>query len=305
MNPLFTEEWSEENKLVKRGNLRPARVRTMPNDVVSLLVDSKDRISGTDYNFVASLKSALLAPLNISIAKASIPKIPNINRVNNVLVFINIYGSFTCTLTPGFYNQVSLVNAIENGMNTAINGSDYYSVVYNTLNKTISITSNNGLVWFFSDQCSFIQYGMNVVNFKGYPPSSDSAATGSLTQYSGPCGLIYSRYVAIRSNNLLKYAFETPRSTFGIINNIATISLVNAFDESDFSINNVYEGNLLLELTADTSCVLNTAQSGNALTNIDFQMVDEYGFDLAYSLTLGSPYNYSQLGCIIWLIVNV
>lgn len=303
-NPFYTSESSAENRQLKLGNLRPSIVRTMPNDAIVAIVDSKQRTGGTDYDFIVSFQKPIQYPLSVQIMRASIPKIPNINPLNNVVTFVHIFGTFTFTIPPGYYNQNSLVTALTYGFDTVLNGADSFVINFNTLNKTISISSLSEQ-WFFSNQCSFIQYGQNVANFPAFNPSSDPSAVGASTQYSGPCGLLYTRYVAIRSNTLIKYAIDVPRSSFGIINNVAVISMVNAYDEADFSVNNVYQGNIILDSTPDISCVLNTAQSGNAMTTVDFSLVDEFGFNLYLSLNLGSPYNGPQLGCLIWVNVNV
>lgn len=304
-NSFYTEESSPLNSQVKLGKLRPSRVRALANDTITVIIDSKERLSGTDYNFTVSVQKPILAPLNVQLTQASIPKIPNINPMDNQITVVSTVGTYSFTIPPGYYNQNSLVNALTVGLDTAFDGADSFVVSFNTLNRTISIQSNGGHPWFFSNLSSFIIYGSNVANFSSLSPDSDPATLGAVTQYSGPAGLIYSRYVAIRSNKLTAYAYEVPRSSLGIVNAIAVVSMVNLYDNSDFSVTNVYQGNIVLDVTIPTASILNTAQSGNALTNMDFQLVDEYGIELTRSLTLGSPYNAPELGAILWLTINV
>lgn len=304
LGPFYQRESSPNTQKMKRGDCRPALVRTMPNDSIVAIVDSKQRLGGTDYDFSASFQKPISKPLSVQITRVSIPKLPNINAVDNSFTVVHELGTYTFVINPGYYNQVSLVTALTTGFNTAIAG-DLFTINFNTLNKTLSIGSSNGYKWFFSSDCSFIVYGSNVANFNAFAASSNPAVVGSIIQYSGPAGLFYSRYVAVRSNALIKYAIEVPRSSSGISNNIAVLSMVNAFKESDFSVNNVYQGSIILESTQEVSCVLNTAQSGNSMTVVDFLLVDEYGFNLLRSLDLGAPFKTPQLGCLIWMNVAV
>lgn len=305
MSPFYTSENSLENQEMKRGNYRPSIVRTMQSDTIVGIVDSKQRLGGTDYDFTASFQTPINRPLTVQITQASIPKIPNINLKNNEIIVIHLYGTFKFYLTPGYYNQNSLVTALTDAFNTSFNGADTFTADFNTLNKTISIQSNSNFKWFFSNECSFIRYGSSVANFKAYDPNLSYITYGSVTQYSGPAGLVYTRYVAIRSNTLTKYAVDVPRSTMGILNNVAVISMVGAYDAGDFSVNNVYQGNIILDSAPYISCVLNAAQSGNGMTIVDFNLVDEYGFNIYESLNLGAPYTGPQLGCLIWLNITV
>ncbi len=208
-------------------------------------------------------------------------------------------GTLNITLPIGFYNQNSIVTAMQNGFNTALGAFDTFTVAFNTLNKTISITSNGGLNWFISNQCTFYLYGYNVANFLGYPPSSVVATVGRPAWYSGNAGLLYSRYVAITSNTLCAHAYETSRTSSGYFNTVAIISMVNQYDATDFSVNNVYQGNLMMDSTIETASVLNVAQSGAQIQIVDFQLRDEFGFDLDRAIKLEAPYADSRLGCII------
>ena len=302
-----------QQQLIK-GVLRPIRMKPLPCDTCLITVDSKNRTAGTDYNFTCSTQKAIVAPLKAQVSRASIPKIPNINANDNVISIVHsgiTGGAFSVTIPIGYYNQNSLVTAMQNAINvklTSLGSSDQFLVAFNPTNKTISVTSNNGDLWFFSNQSSFSKYGSNVANFPAFDPSLNPSVIGQKIWYSGNAGLLYSRYVAISSNILCAHAYDTSRTTGGLFNTIATISMVNQYDASDFSVNGVYEGNLMLDSTTEVSSVLNLAQSGAQIQVIDFRLTDEYGFDLGTSLTLGPspegpPYNASELGCLLWITI--
>lgn len=292
-----------------KGNLRPIYVTSLPCDTSLITVNSRDRISGTNYNFTVNLYTPLNRPLKAQVTKASIPKIPNINANNNVFIIEHeLYvGDIRAVFPIGYYNQNSLVTVMQNTINTALSDlsiADTFTVDFDTTNKTLSITSGGGYKWFISDASSFYKYGFNVANFKAFPSSSPAGGTGGIGEtawYSGNAGLLYSRYVAISSNTLSSHAYDPSRTSRGLNNTVATISLVNQYDAADFSVNGVYEGNLILESATEVSSIMNVAQSGSYLQTIDFALTDEFGFDLASSLTLGAPYNTSDLGCILWV----
>lgn len=298
---------SQTNQQLMRGVLRPVRVRAMPCDTCVVTVDSKDRISGTDYNFTVNLQKAIIGPLKAQVSRASIPKIPNINANDNVITIIHeslgVTGPVSVTMPIGYYNQNSLITTMQNSINTGMTGIDVFTVAFDTSNKSISIESNTNKKWYISNQCSFAKYGSNVANFPAYDPTTDPLTLNTSKWYSGNAGLLYSRYVAISSNILCSHAYETSRTTRGLFNTVATISMVNQYDTADFSVNGVYEGNLLMDSTVEVSSIINIAQSGSQLQILDFKLTDEYGFDIGTSISLGSPYNTSELGCIIWVTI--
>ncbi len=298
---------SQNNQQLTRGVLRPIRVRSTPSDTCVVTVDSKDRTSGTDYNFTVNLQKAIMGPLKAQVSRASIPKIPNINANDNVITIIHeslgTTGPVSITMPIGYYNQNSLITTMQNSINAGLTGVDVFTVEFDRSNKSISIESNNNLTWYISNECSFSKYGSNVANFPAYPPTTDPTTLNKTIWYSGNAGLLYSRYVAISSNILCAHAYETSRTTRGLFNTVATISMVNQYDTADFSVNGVYEGNLLMDSTVEVSSIINVAQSGAQLQIIDFKLTDEYGFDVGTSISLGAPYNTSELGCIIWVTI--
>lgn len=311
---FFQKPHNVNDQQLSKGNYRPVRVRAMDPDTCLFMMDSKDRISGTDYNFTVSAQKAIMNPLKAQVTRASIPKIPNINANNNTITINHaIAGVFSVTLQPGYYNQNSLINTMQNSINAVLStltGADNFIVNFNTMNKTISVTSKYGTKWFFVNTSSFYLYGYNVANFQGFPVGDVPSVVGAVSWYSGNCGLLYSRFVAIKSNVLSAHAYETSRTSAGLTNTIAVISLVNSYDASDFSVNNVYQGNILMDSTVEVASVLNIAQAGAQLQIVDISLNDEFGFDLGSSLNLGlvsggngASYNSSELGCLIWLTI--
>ena len=314
-NRMFYEELnSPENQDIFKGLVKPVRVRNQPCDQILYLVDGKDRLSGDSFNFIVDCGKPLRA-LNATVSRVCVPKLPNINAVNNTFtIWTQNLGTggtgstganmITGTLPIGFYNQTSLQSELKNALdNAAIAGGidDTYTVAYNNFNKTISITSNVGNKWFFDSTSPFIVYGRYLTGFVGYPAGSSITSVGTAVQYSGAIGLIYSRYIKIKSNRLMANAKETCRTTSFQTNVIAVISLIDQLTVNDFSVTNVFTGSLIMDTILDSSCNLNVAYFMKELGPIDFQLVDEYDFPLNKSLNYGGNYDNVQFDVLIWL----
>ena len=286
------------------GSVRPTRVRTTPCDSILFMCDSNQRISGSPFNFTVTSYRPVYGQ-SAYISRIAIPKIPNINANNNVLTFVSTVGTFSGTIPIGYYNQVSLVNALKLCMDTAAGGLDTYTVTYNTNNKTISVTSVGGNNFFFSSSCSFIQYGINVCNFSSNPLTSNPAIVGALVQNSAILGLIYTRYITIRSARLCANPVDVPRSSSGRVNVVAMVSVAQHFNPQDFDPSGVFTGSILTDETFKDSAVLKIANQKKDLSSIDFLFEDEFGFVLDTSLDLGVGYQVNQLGCLLWLTITL
>lgn len=335
INSAFYEELSSpENQSIARGLTKPVRVRAQPCDQVLYLVDGKDRITGNSFNFQVDCGKPLAA-LSCSLTRVCVPKLPNINAINNSFTMYTqitnvtggvtglqgVYG-FKVTLPIGFYNQTtiqtnlydsinSVLGALEASITAGLTGGnpalvpDTFNINYNTFNKTVSISSYVGNKWFFDSTSPFIVYGKYLTGFLGYPGGSNMATVGQVTQYSGPIGLMYSRYIKIKSNRLMSNALETCRTTSFQTNVVAVISLIDQLTANDFSTTNVFTGSLILDSVVETTCQLNVAYFKKQLGPIDFQLTDEYDFPLDYSLNFGAPYDPPQFDVLIWMNFTV
>lgn len=310
-NRAFYEATSSpENQAIFKGLVKPVRVRTQPCDSNIYIVDSKDRTSGDSFDFTVDAGVPLTA-LDITITQVCIPKIPNVNLVNNAFsIWTQNIGAgntgphlITGTLPPGFYNQTTLQTQLKIALDAAATAgsiTDTYTVNYSSLNKTLSVTSNSGNLWFWDSSSTFIRYGKYLTGFIGYPSSSNILSVGKITDYTGIIGLMYSRYVKIKSNRLIANAKERSRASFQQTNIIATIPLINQMTENDFSVSNVFNGASILD-QAVHSCHLNIAYFNKDLGPVDFQIVDEYDFPLGNSMNYGSPYDNNAFDVLIWM----
>lgn len=312
-NRMFYEDLnSPENQAIFKGLIKPIRVRSQVCDQILYLVDGKDRLSGDSFNFIIDCGKPLKA-LNVTISRVCVPKLPNINAINNSFKIWTQNGGtgthmITGTLPIGFYNQTSLQTELKLALDTAaINGgvTDTYNVSYNNFNKTISITSQNGNLWYFDSSSSFLVYGRYLTGFIGYPAGTNITSVGTVVQYSGAIGLIYSRYIKIKSNRLMANAKETCRTSSFQNNVIAVISLIDQLTANDFTVTNVFTGSLIMDTILDSSCNLNVAYFQKDLGPIDFQLVDEYDIPLNRSLNYGNPYDNAQFDVLIWLNFTV
>ncbi len=301
---MYSHPHSQDELELVDGSVRPARVRTTPCDRILFLCDSNQRISGTPFSFsVTSYRP--IYPQTCFISRFLIPKIPNINQNNNTVTIVSTLGTFTGSIPVGYYNQVSLVNALKLCLDTAAGGLDTYTVTYNSNNKTISVTSVGAANFFFSNQCTFILYGKNVCNFNSYAPSSNPAVVGATVQYSSILGLVYTRYVTVRSNRLCADAVDLPRSSSGRVNTVAMISVAQHFDPDDYDPSGVFTGSILVDKSYDDSAVLRIANQKKDFSTVDFILEDEFGFTLDLALNLGAGYATNNLGCLIWLTITL
>lgn len=284
------------------GITQPPRVRSQDADAILYLADSASRISGTPFDFYIKC-GAPLSALTCEITRCQLPKLPNVTQFNNSFRIVSTLGNFVGSIPVGFYNPVSLVNALKVAIDVAYGGLDTVTVFYNTTNKTISITSNNAAPWYFDSLYNFIYRGNYLTGFSGLSTGLP-AVVGAVTQYSGILGMCYTRYVRIRSNVLTRFAKESSRSSANINNIVACISLANYYNPSDYDQSGAFSGAIITDFSTDSSSVNNLAAKVQ-LNEIDFRIEDEYGTSLQDVLYLGAPYPQSTFGALLWLYIVV
>lgn len=291
----------DENRAVQWGLTQPPRVRVQNSDSILYLVDSASRISGNPFNFYVRC-GAPISALTAEITRCQLPKLPNITRFNNIFTVVSTVGTKTGVLPVGFYNPLTLVNAIKVSMDYVFNGIDTFTVAYNTSNKTISIESDGNHKWFFTYDCDFIRRGQNLCGFIGN--SGDPAVVGSVFNYSGILGMCYTRYVRIRSNILTRFAKESSRSSANVNNIVSCISLANYYTPTDYDQSGAFSGAIITDFSTDSSSINNIA-ARTQLNEIDFLIEDEYGTCLQDVLNLGLPYPEPNFNCLIWMYIVV
>ncbi len=316
-NNYFYESLSDPlNKEIFMGRVKPARVRAQTPDTIMYLVDGKDRLAGgSSFDFQVDCGKPLRA-LNATLSRVCIPKLPNVNAVNNVFQIRHITEGtgptnpiMTGTIPVGFYNQNSFMTVFKIALDEAAAAAgltDTFTVDYDNITKTMVVTSVLNEKWYFITGSPFITYGQYFVPFPSHNSTANVAGTsGQTSWYSSPIGLLYSRYIMIKSSRLSANAKEVCRTSSYKTNVIAVISLVDQMSQDDFDVTGVFNGSLILDTVVETSCNLNVAYHNKELGPIDFQIVDEYDFPLSKSLTLGGNFGPPTFDILIWLNFTV
>lgn len=298
---------------IVNGKFAPQRLTSEETSSCIFVCDGKDRVYGglnNGSNFVVSTKSGEISRARkVRLASCIVPKLPNINVMNNTFVIVSEAGTTgAITIPPGYYNQVSLVNELKAVIDAAwaLFGVPDSSVVnFNTLTKTISIQSVNGNKWFFTNTSAFIIRGINVAGFTGYPISSDPAVVGDVTQYSCSVGLIYSRYIYVSSSVLTQNVRTCNRISNGRTDIVGIVPITDGYSSSDFDSSNMFTGNLITDITISYSPLLDCNLSNRNLELFDFQFTDEFGSDLTDVLQLSDTFPASTFSCVAVLIFVV
>lgn len=285
---------------IDKGLALPYLMQVESGSSVSVLVDSKDRISGTPSNFRASLRSRLPRVRYIKLKSVVLPKIPNVNPNNYSLQIKHDLGTTAVfNLPTGIYSTTSLSNELTNAINAAFVASsiaDTVTVVYNQNTRTFSIASVGLHNFFIVNTCSFITRGQWLAPFESEPITNVPSKS---TIYSGISSMLYSRYVTISSQAVNQYSFASsvtsratqPNQLLGIVN------ICEIYSDADFDVSIPYTA-VFKTLPAD-GCkisVMNTQRS--LFSELDLSVYDEYGTLLDDSFTLGSPYPTSVLGMV-------
>lgn len=298
---------------IVNGKYPPQRLTSEETSSCIFVCDGKDRVQGglsNGSNFVVSTKSGEISRVRkVRLASCIVPKLPNINVMNNTFVIVSEAGTTgTITLPPGYYNQVSLVNELKAVIDVewALFGVPDSSVVnFNNLTKTISIQSANGNKWFFTSDSAFIIRGINVSGFSGYPLASDPSVVGSITQYSCSVGLIYSRYIYVSSKVLTQNVRTCNRISNGRTDIVGIVPIADDYSASDFDSSNMFTGNLISDITISHSPLLDCNLNQRNVELVDFQFTDEFGFDVINVLQLSNSFPESTFSCVAVLIFIV
>jgi hypothetical protein len=270
------------------------------------LLDGKDRLPGSvdGFNFAVDCGVQLTRCRYAQVNQVVLPKLPQINGNNHTLQIRSaVHGPpITVNLDFGFYNQTSIVNELKQKIDSAFvaaGAADSFTVAFDPKKKTISVTSNNGINFYFVTGTTFQKYAYNVVSFKHLPLSADPAAVGDVTLNSAPIGLIYSRYVNVFSNRLVENTF-TPNRTSAQANPslVAVIPIVDDYVPSDFDVSGQFTGNLISQKTANDAPIMSVVSFGKNLSRIDLRFEDEFGLPLSNALNYGAGYLDSTFNCL-------
>ena len=286
---------------IEKGLALPYLIQTEGGSSVAVLIDSKDRISGTPSNFRASFRTRIPRVRYLQLEKVVIPKIPNVNPNNNTMQIKHVLGTTASfDIPPGIYNTTTLSNEMTNAINDAFVAAgiaDTVTVVYDPMTRTFSIASVNVLAFFIVNTCTFITRGKWLTPFESEPLANVPSKT---TVYSGLSSMLYSRYLTIASNTINQYAFGTSATTTPIqpVNLIAIINLCEIYTDADFDVSVPFTA-VFRTLPADGCRVSIMNSQRSMFDEVDILIQDEYGIVLENALDLGAPYPTSSIGMVL------
>lgn len=302
---------------VSTGRIRLTQFTTEDPQSINLLVDSNDRVNGTPFDFTVNMQSNLFRARLAEVVKVVIPKTNNITPLNNIVEWrfeetlgLN-YPLLKVTLTPGFYDVISLANELTTKMMAAtvaayplINTPTFVCTFDNAANKfTLSYSIFDGLAFvssnfYFLSSCNFITRGINLALF----PSFADAGVGStpvgmgFSYTSGNAGMVYTRFVTLHSSALTQFSYGETRTSTQVIGNsiVAIIGVTGILIDATRFAGTFATPNLD---GAPNISVLNPQRQLQKF--LDFSMQDEYGFPLTAIFS-----EDNQLGVSFWLKVS-
>lgn len=291
---------NQQSDRIKKGEELPFLTQVETGSSVSILVDSKDRISGTPSNFRASFRSRIPRVRYIQLEKVIIPKIPNVNPNNYSLQIKHALGTTAVfNLPSGIYSTTALSNQLTNSINAAFvtaGIADTVTTVYNQNTRTFTISSVGLQNMFIVNSCSFITRGQWLVPFASQPITD---VPSSPTIQSGIASMLYSRYLTVASQAANLYSFASSITTRASQPNqlVGIVNICEIYTDADFDISipytSVYK---TLPVNGCKISVLNTQRS--LFEEIDLSIADEYGTQLDTAFDLGAGYPTSVLGMV-------
>lgn len=286
---------------IEKGQVLPYLVQAEQPSTVNVLIDSKDRTSGTPNDFRASFRHRIPRARYLQLKKAIMAKIPNVNPNNYSLQIKHDLGTTSVfTLPVGIYSTTALANQLTASINAqfVIDGiADSVTTSYDQNTRTFTMQTVSGANFFIVNTSTFITRGENLVNF----PSEPVANVPSVNIIrSGISGMLYSRYLTVSSQALNTFSYASsvttrdtqPTSLIGIID------LVDIYTYEDFDVSIPYAGVYqTLPIDGVNISVLNTQKS--LMEEMDIVIQDEYGTVLDQTYDLGADYNTNSLGPVL------
>ncbi len=284
---------NRQRSSIESGSEMPCLVQTEQNDTSVLLIDSKDRIQGNASSFYIDLGYQLSKGRYMTLKRVIVPKIPNITPNNNqIQLRSGATSTAVLTIPVGLYNTTTLANTLTSVINTGFLAAgiiDTVTVNFDSVSRTFSLTSVNGIPLAISSTCSFIRYGLSLCPFE----SQDlTVAPTKTTLRSTLAGMLYSRYLTVSSDTLTQYSLgdsilssaTQPPSIMGVVD------LIDLYNSDDFDITSVYTG-VYRAIDINTGVRMRIMNGSRSIPNqIDIDLKDMYGFGLESSIQLGSPW---------------
>lgn len=283
-----------EDKNMVSGKYPPQRMRSEDVDSCNILIRSEDRTWGTDYNFQVDLITTSAHIRKMQLSRCGLPLIPQINEKNRTVSITHTDGNVTFDLIEGFYSVQGLVNMMQSEFQAAwvsLDATNSVTISYDIERRSITISDDNLETWYMHTECIFNRYARNVVRFDTLPGGSPIPGISSYESLS--LGMIYSRFVILSSRRMIE-----DQKTFSIISGIgpkdivSIIDLASAYQSEQFNVSSSFPGTDQVIDCLESSPRINMLNRTKSLKVIDFQLSDEFGFNLSELNTASYRFEY-------------
>lgn len=288
------------------GQELPYLVQVEATPSALVILDSKDRVSGSVSDFRCDLFRNLPRPRYIKLHRVTIPKCNNVNNNNNQIQITHDLGTTAVfTLDQGIYNPTTLANELTAKINAAFAAvpiADTVTTAYDPNTRTFSISSVSGNNFYIHSECSFIVRGVFLAPFESLPAGSPTVKS---TNYSGISCMLYTRYLVIQSYTLSQWIFATGASSRGsqAINMVSSVDMTGIYTAEDFDVSIPYSG-VMGSLPVDDMNVSVLNSQRLLPSEIDIRIVDEYGLLYETALQLSATYPTNNLGLSLFFNVT-
>lgn len=287
---------NKQRNSIEEGLEQPFLSLVEKPSTAPFVIDSKDRITGNQSEFVVDMGYQLSKVRYLELKRVIVPKIPNITSYNNTIRMRSEFGGGTLTasftLPVGFYNTNSLSNTLTNSINSAFVTAgivDTVTASFDVQSRTFSLSSVNGIDLCFDETCSFIRFGKSLAPFESQSLLVPASKT---TIYSASAGMLFTRYISISSNALTQFSVGNgiTSSVFQPPSIIGIVDLIDLYEASDWDITGVYNG-IFRSVTLSNPARLFIANSSRLVPRqIDISVKDMYGNDINDIIQLGGVY---------------
>jgi hypothetical protein len=259
------------------GSVRPQRLTAQLQDSCIIQIDSGNRKTGTDYDYVVDLLQSNASFRQTKLIKAILPLVPQINEANNKMV-VRLAGhpNQIINLPNGYYNPQSLVNTLTDEMGDAwVALSETLQVNYDA--KTRKITLDSSVAFGILDTSPFARFALSVCEF---PTVSASDALSTLIVTSTSLGMVFTRFITIESQEMLRNN-RGPNliAGRGARNVIGVADVIEKYNTSQWNPSEVFPGTTAtFDITISPKFTFQQALSTPRV--VDIQIRDQYGFTL-------------------------
>jgi hypothetical protein len=281
-----------EADLQANGKYVPQRVYTTVPQRSLMHIDSRNRVSGNSFNGTYRLIPETSQARSLHMDKVIFPLLPTINDKNNGITIVHATGTGNTTLTNGYYTVQSLVNEMQAKF-TALwqalpaGALNSVSVIYDPSARTVTVTDNDGSLWYLDETSTFNTAGLNVIGFNA------GLAFDAISHVSTSLQMIYSRYVIVKSQRLCEDTriISTTTATSSAMGIVAILDLVEGYDASQFSTGTSFPSTTKVYNLENSACHINVHNRGKAIKDLDLSFYDEFGNNIYNIYNSGFDYD--------------